>query len=537
MYWASVAAGLDALVAQDAAGVVAHVEVVVDLHRLRDGRRRGAVRGVVVPGVAASRSPRTAGRAGRSVRRRRRTRAIQRCTSALAWTCRPRTPSSSSTIRRLCRTRSESVWTTIPSSTLRAQDGTSTREPSTSTTHTRQALIGVRFGAQHRVGVSARPPGRHVEDRRALGDPDALAVDGQLDHAAATGRCGTDVPVTSRSPKAPSVEMRRRDGAGRGLPEAADRGVVHRPAPTSSSSASSVCSRAERRAAGQPAQRLLLAHRADPAGHALPARLVAEERGDAAQRCRSGRRSVVEGQHHAGPERGARSRGCPRRSAARRARRAATKAPAAPPSSTAAQLAAHPAGQRRAARAGWCRTAPRRRRGRARAPETQNSLRAGRALRADRGERRAADGEDLQHVEQRLDVVDHGRLAEQAAARGERRLVARLAAEALDRVEQRGLLAADVGARRRGAARCRTRSPSPMTSSPRKPRRRAGVDRVLQPARGAAGTRRGCRGSRARSRWRSRRSSSPRPAPNGSPSISTRSLNVPGSDSSALQTR
>ena len=53
---------------------------------------------------------------------------------------------------------------------------------------------------------------------------------------------------------------------------------------------------------------------------------------------------------------------------------------------------------------------------------------------------------DLEHVDQALDVVDDGRLAEQADVDRERRLVARLAAVALDRVEQRRLLAADVRA-------------------------------------------------------------------------------------------
>ena len=50
------AAGLDALVAEDALRVVAHVEVVVDLDRLRDGgrRRRAAV---MVAACAASRAP------------------------------------------------------------------------------------------------------------------------------------------------------------------------------------------------------------------------------------------------------------------------------------------------------------------------------------------------------------------------------------------------------------------------------------------------------------------------------------------------
>jgi hypothetical protein len=52
----------------------------------------------------------------------------------------------------------------------------------------------------------------------------------------------------------------------------------------------------------------------------------------------------------------------------------------------------------------------------------------------------------VRHVGQRLDVVDDGRLAEQPDLDRERRLVARLAALALDRFEQGGLLAADVGA-------------------------------------------------------------------------------------------
>ena len=44
---------------------------------------------------------------------------------------------------RAWRTRSDAVRTFMPSSTLRAHEGTSTREPSTSTMHTRQAFTGV----------------------------------------------------------------------------------------------------------------------------------------------------------------------------------------------------------------------------------------------------------------------------------------------------------------------------------------------------------------------------------------------------------
>jgi len=55
--------------------------------------------------------------------------------------------SSSSTSRRLRRTRSESVSTTIPGSALREHDGTRVRAPSSSTTQTRQTFTGVRLSA------------------------------------------------------------------------------------------------------------------------------------------------------------------------------------------------------------------------------------------------------------------------------------------------------------------------------------------------------------------------------------------------------
>ncbi len=51
--------------------------------------------------------------------------------------------SSSSTILRFSRTRSESVWTTMPSSASREHAGTSVRAPSSSTMQTRHALAGV----------------------------------------------------------------------------------------------------------------------------------------------------------------------------------------------------------------------------------------------------------------------------------------------------------------------------------------------------------------------------------------------------------
>ena len=63
-------------------------------------------------------------------------------------------PSSSSTSRRECRTRSESVRIFIPASTLREHAGTRTRDPSSSTTQTRHTLIGVRLSSWQSVGVS-----------------------------------------------------------------------------------------------------------------------------------------------------------------------------------------------------------------------------------------------------------------------------------------------------------------------------------------------------------------------------------------------
>src|SRR5262249_58318039 len=59
---------------------------------------------------------------------------------------------------------------------------------------------------------------------------------------------------------------------------------------------------------------------------------------------------------------------------------------------------------------------------------------------------RAADPDVLGHAQQRLHVVDRRRLAEQPRLSWERRFIPRLSALALNRVEQRGLLARYVGA-------------------------------------------------------------------------------------------
>src|SRR5204862_1359252 len=72
--------------------------------------------------------------------------------------------------------------------------------------------------------------------------------------------------------------------------------------------------------------------------------------------------------------------------------------------------------------------------------------RSGRLLGADRGERRSALDDDVEYVQEALDVVHDRRLGEEPGVDRERRLRARLASVALDRVEERGLLAADISA-------------------------------------------------------------------------------------------
>ena len=219
------------------------------------------------------------------------------------------------------------------------------------------------------------------------------------------------------------------------------------PAPISPISASSSRTRAARAPGQQPRERLLLAHRADAAGHALAAGLVAEERGDRA--AAAGRRSMRVVEHHddARAERRALPRARPRSVSGRSSSSGVTKLPAAPPSSTACS-----AGRRHAARE-LEQLAQRR-------PERHlvdagsldcagdaEQLRA-RSTRsvpmcAYAGPPSSTIGSTLTSVSTLLTTVG---CPNRPSVDRERRLVARLAAVALDRVEQRRLLAADVGA-------------------------------------------------------------------------------------------
>ena len=70
----------------------------------------------------------------------------------------------------------------------------------------------------------------------------------------------------------------------------------------------------------------------------------------------------------------------------------------------------------------------------------------GGVFRSELGVRCAALEDDAGNVDQRFHVVDHGRLAEKAGLCGKRRLVAWFPAIAFNRVEERGLFTADIGA-------------------------------------------------------------------------------------------
>ena len=163
----------------------------------------------------------------------------------------------------------------------------------------------------------------------------------------------------------------------------------------SSSSASLVGDAAARAVGGEPEQRLLLAHGADAAGHALAARLVAEERGDAEQD-----RHQVDGlvEHHAPrpsrasrrprawPRTRARGRACPGRRTRRPRRRAARPAASLAAGDAAGQV--EQLAQRDAERhLVQARALD--------APGQAEQLRAGRLLGADAGERGAALEQDV----------------------------------------------------------------------------------------------------------------------------------------------
>ena len=286
-------------------------------------------------------------------------------------------------------------------------------------------------------------------------------------------------------------------------------------APTSARRASS-SARSNGLAGGQTLEDLLLADGPDPAGDALAAGLVPEEGGDAQQE--ADQRSTESSTTMTTPEPSvAPAAAAPSKVRGTSRPSGATKAPAAPPSRTpcSARPGRQAAGQlERSARVtpkGTSYTP-----GERTDPETANSLVPVERSVPDGGVGGPAPLQDGQDVDQGLDVVDHGGLAEEADLDGERRLVAGLAPVALDGVEDGGLFAADVGARPPGGSRRRRRTRGPSRrrrGSPGRRRRRWPAPACAAPG----GTRPAGRRSPVRSRWPSRRWSWPRARRRGRP--------------------
>ena len=284
---------------------------------------------------------------------------------------------------------------------------------------------------------------RDVEDRLVLARRDGLAVERELDGAG--WRAGPG-PAHRCPPVSKTSSLRSADSIASAAVWPSPQIDASRIEAVISSSSAYSCSTDPRgRPFDEPGERLLLADGADPARHALAARLVAEERGEPHE---DGRQvdGVVDHHHDAGAHA---DPGLPRRlerhldvelvgrdeAPGRAAQQDRAQRP--PVEHAAAELEhlAQRDPERRLVEAG------------PRDPARQaEQARARRVLGADLRVRLAALHDDAGHVDERLDVVDHRRLVEQALVDRERRLVARLAAVALDRVEQRGLLAADVGA-------------------------------------------------------------------------------------------
>ena len=105
--------------------------------------------------------------------------------------------------------------------------------------------------------------------------------------------------ASSSLTRTPQTSDRRFDRARRSLTETADRRVAHALADLGDH-CQLLLDAADRLAGDEPRERLLLAHGADAAGHALAARLVAEERGEAQQQPRHVDR-LVEHEHDAQP--------------------------------------------------------------------------------------------------------------------------------------------------------------------------------------------------------------------------------------------
>ena len=120
---------------------------------------------------------------------------------------------SSSTSLRASITRGDRVRTTMPGSTAREQLGTSTRAPSTSTTHRRQTLTGFSVSRKHSVGIVSPIDAQADRIVVPFGHADGATVDGERHRRRrgprAGGRSGSSVIGCAHR-----VAPRRRTAAG-----------------------------------------------------------------------------------------------------------------------------------------------------------------------------------------------------------------------------------------------------------------------------------------------------------------------------------
>ena len=308
--------------------------------------------------------------------------------------------------------------------------------------------------ASRSVAPCRRPRRRRPSIGRASHRPRALGARRRAPGIDRSARGGSRNQIGSSRRLTPSRSARRRAGAPRptrspSTPSGRGRRSRRRASPGRARRAARSSRRVDRRVRRRPARSRSSSSR----WRTVPTRQGTHwphdsSRKNSAMRASASPRSARLVEHHddAGAERGAgraasskvsgRSSGPGRRSAGGAAEQHGLQRPS----------ARHAAGERRAARAASRRTAPRRARAARRAPTGRTAACPVEPAVPVRGPRLAALEQDVEHVDQGLDVVDHGRLAEEADLRRERRLRARLAALAFDRVEERRLLAADVGA-------------------------------------------------------------------------------------------
>ena len=261
------------------------------------------------------------------------------------------------------------------------------------------------------------------------------------------------------------------------LPETADRCVAHHLTDLADQG-ELVGERSVRATRDHARERLLLPDGPDPAGHALPTGLVPEEGGDPEHDV--GQVDVlVEHHHDAGAQRDARRLRVLEREPQVQVVRCDERACRTTQEDRLQRLAApNPTGYLQQLAQGdavlhLVRPRPFDAAGEAEQPWP------GRIRRADPRVRLAAEREHLEHVHEGLDVVDPGGLAEYPTFDRERRLVPGLPALSLDRIEQRGLLTADVGA---GAAAELDveREPLPHHVGPEEPVRVGLLDRAFE---------------------------------------------------------